>query len=62
MEGLPFWSGVENGSPAPISGCGYLIIECDRPERATEIAARWPNARFCAMEVRPVMDTSGAEM
>jgi hypothetical protein len=41
---------------------GYLIVECDTPERATEIAARWPNARFCAMEVRPVMDASGAEM
>jgi hypothetical protein len=41
---------------------GYLIVECDTPERATEIAARWPNARFCAMEVRPIMDTSGAEM
>ena len=32
---------------------GYLIVECERPERATEIAARWPNAKFCAMEVRP---------
>jgi hypothetical protein len=41
---------------------GYLIVECERPERAVEIAARWPNARFCAMEVRPIMDTSGSEM
>ncbi len=41
---------------------GYLIVECESPERATEIAARWPNARFCAMEVRPIMDTAGTEM
>jgi hypothetical protein len=41
---------------------GYLIVECETPERATEIAARWPSARFCAMEVRPIMDTSGSEM
>jgi hypothetical protein len=41
---------------------GYLIVECETPERATEIASRWPNARFCAMEVRPIMDTAGMEM
>jgi hypothetical protein len=41
---------------------GYLLVECESVERATEIAARWPNARFCAMEVRPIMDTSGTEM
>ena len=41
---------------------GYLIVDCESPERATEIAARWPNARFCAMEVRPLMDEAGTEM
>jgi hypothetical protein len=41
---------------------GYLLIECESPERATEIAARWPNARFCAMEVRLLMDEAGTEM
>ena len=41
---------------------GYLVVDCESPERATEIAARWPNARFCAMEVRPIMDASGTEM
>jgi hypothetical protein len=41
---------------------GYLLIECETPERATEIAARWPNARFGAMEVRPIMEQSGTEM
>jgi hypothetical protein len=34
---------------------GYLIVDCETPERATEIAVRWPNARFAAMEVRPFM-------
>ena len=41
---------------------GYLVVDCENIERAVEIAARWPNARFAAMEVRPLMDTSGSEM
>ena len=41
---------------------GYLILDCEGLERVTEIAARWPNARFCAMEVRPIMDQGGTEM
>lgn len=62
---------VRDGVPAVTDGPfaeakehmgGYLIVECESPERATEIAARWPNARFCAMEVRPIMDTGGTEM
>ncbi|MGH2344458.1 MAG: YciI family protein [Chloroflexota bacterium] len=40
---------------------GYLIVDCETIDRAVEIAARWPNARFCAMEVRPIMDTAGME-
>lgn len=41
---------------------GYLTVECDTPERALEIAARWPDARYFAMEVRPVMQGAGEEM
>jgi hypothetical protein len=41
---------------------GYLIVDCESIDRATEIATRWPNARFGAMEVRPIMDTAGTEM
>jgi hypothetical protein len=41
---------------------GYLIVDCESPERAAEIAARWPNARFCAMEVRPIMEEAATEM
>lgn len=55
---------VRDGVPAITDGpyleakeylAGYLIIDCDRPERATEIAARWPDARLWAMEVRPIL-------
>jgi hypothetical protein len=41
---------------------GYLIVDCESAERAAEIALRWPSARFTPLEVRPLMDTSGAEM
>ena len=41
---------------------GYLTVDCDTPERAEEIAARWPDARYFAMEVRPVMHSAGDEM
>ena len=41
---------------------GYLIVDCETIERAVEIAARWPSARFGPLEVRPIMDISGVEM
>jgi hypothetical protein len=41
---------------------GYLIVECETIERATAIAARWPNAKFGAMEVRPIMAQSGGDL
>ena len=41
---------------------GYLLVDCESVERAVEIAARWPNARFCAMEVRPLMEAGGPEL
>jgi hypothetical protein len=41
---------------------GYLIVDCESIDRATEIATRWPNSRFGAMEVRAIMDVSGTEM
>jgi hypothetical protein len=41
---------------------GYLIVDCETPERATEIAARWPSARFTAMEVRPFMAAGGDDV
>lgn len=62
---------VRNGVPAVTDGpfleakeqfAGYLMIETDHPERAVEIAARWPDAKLWAMEVRPIMDSTGQEM
>ena len=41
---------------------GYCIVDCESPERAVDIAARWPDARYVAMEVRPIMDSTGMEM
>jgi hypothetical protein len=62
---------VRDGVPAVTDGpfieskeqlAGYCIVQCDTPERATEIAARWPDARYWAMEVRPIMSPGGEEM
>jgi hypothetical protein len=41
---------------------GYLMVDCESEERAVEIAARWPDARHFAMEVRAVMTPSGADV
>ncbi|MGY4643998.1 YciI family protein [Cellulomonas sp. URHB0016] len=41
---------------------GYVALDCDQA-RAEEIALRWPDTRFGgAIEVRAVMQDSGAEM
>jgi hypothetical protein len=62
---------VRDGVPATTDGpyieakeqlAGYFVLDCDGPERAAEIAARFPDARFAAIEVHPVMETSGQEM
>src|SRR6195952_3358673 len=41
---------------------GYLMVECETPERAADIARRWPSSRFTPLEVRPLMSPDGAEM
>jgi hypothetical protein len=41
---------------------GYFVIDCDSVERAVAIASRFPDARSCAVEVRPIMDSTGMEM
>ncbi|TDD70119.1 YciI family protein [Actinomadura rubrisoli] len=62
---------VRDGVPAATDGpyleakeqlAGYFVVDCDSPERAADIAARFPDARFAAVEVRPIMDVSGQEM
>jgi hypothetical protein len=55
---------VRDGVPAVTDGpfaeakeqmVGYCIVDCASEERAVEIAARWPDAKWWAMEVRPMM-------
>jgi hypothetical protein len=41
---------------------GWLLLECETPERAQEIALRFPSARFTPIELRPLMNGDGAEM
>ena len=62
---------VRNGVPAVTDGpyleskeflCGYYIVDCESRERAVELAAKIPDARFTAMEVRPLLNTGGSEM
>jgi hypothetical protein len=37
---------------------GYIAVDVATPERAVEIAARWPDARWGAMEVREILGGS----
>jgi hypothetical protein len=62
---------LRDGVPAVTDGpfaeakeqlAGYLMVDCETIERAVEIAGRWPDAKRWAMEVRPLMTQSGAEM
>src|SRR5436309_8709748 len=41
---------------------GYLIVDCESGERAVEIAAKWPSARFGPIEIRPILNVGGAEL
>ena len=41
---------------------GYYIVDVKDLDRALALAAKIPDARFGAIEVRPVLDMSGVEM
>jgi hypothetical protein len=41
---------------------GYYIIDVASPARAAELAAKIPDARYNAVEVRALMDMGGQEM
>jgi hypothetical protein len=41
---------------------GYYVIDCESAERAAELAALMPEAKFTGVEVRPVMESGGLEM
>jgi hypothetical protein len=62
---------VRDGVPVATDGpyvetkeqlAGYFVLDCESRERAEEIAASFPDARFAAVEVHPIMDLSGQEM
>jgi hypothetical protein len=41
---------------------GFYVVDCETVERVNELAAMVPDARFAAVEVRPVMEDAGLEM
>src|SRR5215471_1937454 len=60
---------VRNGVPAVTDGpfleakehlVGYCLFDCETPERALDIAKRWPDARHWAVELRPLI-SGGSE-
>lgn len=62
---------VRDGVPVTTDGpyleakeqiAGFFVIDCETPERAVEIASRFPDALMGAVEVRPIMGGSGQEM
>lgn len=38
---------------------GYYLVDADTKERAIELAAMIPDAKYTAMEVRPLMEPGG---
>ena len=62
---------VRNGVPATTDGpfaeakeqlAGYYVVDVESAERAVEIAHGDPASRLWAIEVRPIMESVGAEM
>ena len=62
---------VRDGAPVVTDGpfleakehlAGYYEVDCESIERAVELAAMMPEARYQGVEVRPVMGPAGDEM
>jgi hypothetical protein len=62
---------VRDGVPVTTDGpfleakehlAGYYVVDCESAERAVEIAAQIPDAKWVPVEVRPLMEDSGLEM
>jgi len=60
---------VRDGVPAVTDGpyveakeflAGYYVVDAVTPERAHELAALIPDARYTAIEVRPLVNSSGS--
>ncbi|SFT36227.1 Uncharacterized conserved protein [Actinopolyspora lacussalsi subsp. righensis] len=62
---------VRNGAPLSTDGsylpgeaefmCGYYVVDVTGKDRALELAAQIPDAKYTGIEVRPVMFEAGAE-
>jgi hypothetical protein len=64
---IRFHDGVPAATDGPFGDAkeqmaGFFLIDCATPERAAEIAARFPDARTGAVEIRPVVDLSEMEL
>jgi hypothetical protein len=55
---------VRDGVPAVTDGpyleakeylAGVCLFDCESEQRALELAARWPDARYTAVELRPIV-------
>ena len=46
----------------PVQAAAYYLLDCQDHERAVQLAAMHPAAGYRAVEVRPVMQSSGLEM
>jgi hypothetical protein len=62
---------VRAGVPAVTDGpyleakeyvAGYYLVDCETKERAIELAALIPDAKYTAIEVRPLMSEGGTEL
>jgi hypothetical protein len=62
---------IRDGVPAVTDGpfleakehlAGYCLLDCETLERALDIAARWPDARYNGVELRPLMGEHGTDM
>jgi len=41
---------------------GYFLLDCATPQRAAEIAARFPDAQYGGVEIRPLVEPSEIAM
>jgi hypothetical protein len=62
---------VRDGAPAVTDGpyveakeflAGFYVVDCESVDRANELAAKIPDAKYTAIEVRPLMEDAGLEM
>lgn len=42
--------------PAEAAFSGYFVVDCESMERALALAARFPDARYAPVQVRPIME------